>query len=86
MTVIQPPTGVYQVGEYSPDRKFIAADDPRIQTWLTKRNIDYSEVYRVRMFSLGAWVFRYAYNNGKPFRGIILKDAPERRLPLWVWQ
>ncbi len=87
MTIQQPPTGVYQVGEQSPDGTCRAHDDKRIQSWLTERNINASEVYRVRLFSLGAWVFRYAYNdNGQPFENIILKSEVERRLPLWVWQ
>jgi hypothetical protein len=78
--------GVYQVGEPSPDGKYADTGDPRLLAWLTERNIDFSEVYRVRMFSLGAWVFRYAFMNGRPYVGIVLKDEAERRLPLWVWQ
>ncbi len=86
MIITQPPVGVYQVGEASPDHKYTAAHDPRIQSWLTERNIGVSEVYRARMFSLGAWVFRYAHKEGRPYRGIVLKDDAERRLPLWVWR
>ncbi len=84
--IVHPPVGVYQTGEPSPDDKCAAAGDPRILSWLTERNINCSEVYRVRMFSLGAWVFRYAFKEGRPYVGVILKDEAERRLPLWVWQ
>ncbi len=80
-----PPIGVYQVGEESPDKMCMATDDERIQTWLTSRNIDYTTVYRVRLFDLGAWVFRYATQDGRRHKNLIFDEA-ERRLPLWVWQ
>ncbi len=80
-----PPTGVYQVGELSPDELWMAHQDPRMKAWLTEHNIDYSTVYQVRMFSLGAWVSRYARDRGGHFyKGLF--NSIERRLPLWVWQ
>ena len=83
---MNPPIGVYQVGERSPDGRYVVAKDTRIQQWLTERDIDYSTVYRMRLFSLGAWVFRFAVNDaGKFFTNSILNE-PEHRLPLWVWQ
>ena len=81
-----PPVGVYQVGEPSPDEQYTAAGDPRIKQWLTDRDIDYTTVYRVRLFSLGAWVFRYTRDKTGHFYQNLILDEAERRLPLWVWQ
>ena len=81
-----PPVGVYQVGEQSPDETCMAHNDLRISQWLTDRDIDYATVYRVRLFSLGAWVFRYAETETGIFYKNLIFDEPERRLPLWVWQ
>ncbi len=83
---MRPPLGVYQVGGQSPDEQFMAHSDPRITEWLDEREIDATTVYRVNLFSLGAWVFRFAHDEtGASFKNLIL-DEPERRLPLWVWQ
>ena len=82
-----PPLGIYQAGGMSPDQSQAANGDPRIMAWLTDHNIDPSETYRVNLFSLGAWVHRYAVDeHGHVYRGIILDDEGERRLPLWVWE
>ena len=82
-----PPVGVYQVGEQSPDEQYLAHSDPRIKQWLTERDVDYSAVYRVRLFSLGAWVFRYARDKtGRFYKNLVFDDEAERRLPLWVFQ
>ncbi len=57
---MNPPTGDYIVGWFSPDREYTASSDPRIQEWLTNRGIDYSTVYEVQLSRLGGWVFRWA--------------------------
>ena len=80
-----PPVGVYQVGRQSPDNAYMAHSDPRIKRWLTSRDINHSTVYRVRLFSLGAWVFRFATEAGHFYKNLVLDEA-ERRLPLWAWQ
>lgn len=83
---MNPPIGVYQVGDFSPDGQFAAVRDPRIWEWLNSRGIDKGTVYRVNLFSLGAWVFRFAQDEtGHHYKNLIL-DEPEQRLPLWVWQ
>lgn len=84
---MNPPTGVYQVGEQSPDEQYMAHDDPRIKQWLTDRDIDYVTVYRVRLLSLGAWVFRFKRNHqGNFYTNSTLDDNVARQFPLWVWQ
>ena len=81
-----PPVGVYQVDEQSPDGQHMAHSDPRIKQWLTERNVDYTSVYRVRLFSLGAWVFRYKSEQGQFYKISTLDDNVARRFPSWVWQ
>ncbi len=82
-----PPVGVYQVGQQSPDNAYMTHNDPRIKRWLTNRNIDYDTVYRVRLFSRGAWVSRFKRNQqGSFYRISTLDNNVARRFPLWVWQ
>lgn len=81
MILAQPPVGVYQVGEPSPDGDYAC-----LRTWLTERDINFAEVYRVHMFSLGAWVFRFKRNKqGNFYTRSTLDDSVARRLPYWVW-